>query len=214
LNNGNYILSSQKFYDNPIDIIAATSPAPADSPVAANSTAQPQPQPSPPPAAAAAPAAVSASSPTSVAVRTPTATATPASVGATDTGTTNNKGRGSPTALTFHKTEWLEAIQSVLEQDINRSVVRRLWSIKDCSSGTLLEQDCDQGNLMSRLNYFLCMFPPQALFSIVRLTSQQLLLLLKAATTKGEVVKCFGVIILATKFEFDDRRSLWRPQQR
>ena len=62
---------------------------------------------------------------------------------------------------------------------------------------------------MTRLDYFLCMFPPQALLSIVRLTTRQLLLLSKPATSKGEIVKFFGVIILTTKFEFDDRRSLW-----
>jgi hypothetical protein len=184
--------------ENPIDNIAVTSPAPAAPPMAANLVAQPQPT-SPPTAAAA--------TPTSVAVRTPIATTTrPA--GAGPVGTTNDNG-GSPTALIFHETEWFEAIPSVLEQDINGPVVRRLWSIKDCRSGTLLEQDCDQGDLMSRLDYFLCMFPPQALLSIVRFTSQQLLLLSKPATTKGEIVKFFGVIVLATKFEFDDRRSLW-----
>jgi hypothetical protein len=139
----------------------------------------------------------------------PTASATPVSARVAVNGTINDKGKGSPTALMFCKTEWFEAIQSVLEQDINRSVVRRLWSIKDCSSGTLLEQDCDQGNLMPRLDYFLCMFPPQALLSIVRLASQQLLLFSKPATTKGEIVKFFGVIILATKVEFADLRSLW-----
>ena len=62
---------------------------------------------------------------------------------------------------------------------------------------------------MSRLDYFLCMFPPQSPLSIARLTSQQLEMLLKPATTKGEVLRFFGVVILATKFEFDNRRSLW-----
>ena len=179
------------------------SPAPADPPVAANSPAQPQLQPSPPPAAAA-PAAVSASTPsTSVAVRMPTASATPVSARVAVNGTINDKGKGSPTALMFCKTEWFEAIQSVLEQDINGPVVRRLWSIKDCCSRILLH--CDQGNLMLQLVYFLCMFPPQALLSVVCLTSQQLLPLLKpGATTEGEIIKFSGVITLATKFEFDN----------
>ena len=48
------------------------------------------------------------------------------------------------------------------------------------------------------------MFTPQALLSIVRLKSQQLLLFSKPEITKVEIVKFFGVIILAIKFEFDD----------
>jgi hypothetical protein len=53
------------------------------------------------------------------------------------------------------------------------------------------------------------MFPPQSLLSIVRLTSQQLELLSNPTTTEGDLLRFFGVVILATKFEFDDRRSLW-----
>lgn len=74
---------------------------------------------------------------------------------------TTNKDKGSPLAMIFHDTECFEAMQSILEQDINGPpVVQRLWLIKDCcSSGTLLEQDCDKGDLMSRLGLFCCMFP-------------------------------------------------------
>lgn len=62
---------------------------------------------------------------------------------------------------------------------------------------------------MSQLDYFLCMFPPQSLLSIVRLTSQQLEMLLKPTTTNGKILRFFGVVILATKSEFDDCQSLW-----
>ena len=34
-------------------------------------------------------------------------------------------------------------------------------------------------------------------------------MLSKPTTTKGEMLRFFGVVILATKFEFDNRRSLW-----
>jgi hypothetical protein len=124
----------------------------------------------------------------------------------------NDEAEISPTSLTFHNTEWFEAEQSILEQEMNGPVAQRFWSITDSRSGTVLERDCDQGDLMSRLDYFLLMFPPQSLLSIVRLTSQKLLLLSKPATTKGEIVKFFGIIILSTKFEFDDRRSLWATE--
>jgi hypothetical protein len=114
-----------------------------------------------------------------------------------------------PASLTFHDTQWFESDQSLLEQEINGPVLRRLWSIRNSVCGTLLEQDCDRGATMSRLDYFLCMFPPQSLLSIVWLTSRHLEILSRPATTKGEILRFFGVVSLATKFEFDDRRSLW-----
>ncbi|KAI2492991.1 Transposase IS4 [Fragilaria crotonensis] len=191
--------------ENPI---AVASPAPA---VAQEANVGVQEQQSP----QAAPArrddhSSSATTPSSVrtamAVGT-TATPTSAAAGVTQQITNSDE---SPAALTFHDTQWFEADPSLLEQEINGPVVRRLWSIRNSLCGTLLEQDCDRGDeTMSRLDYFLCMFPPQSLLSIVRLTSRQLEMLSKPTTTKGEVLRFFGVVILATKFEFDDRRSLW-----
>ena len=39
-------------------------------------------------------------------------------------------------------------------------------------------------------------------------TSQQLVKHGEKGTTKGEMIKWFGIIILATRFEFGDRESL------
>ena len=40
-------------------------------------------------------------------------------------------------------------------------------------------------------------------------TSQQLVKHGEKGTTKGEMIKWFGIIILATLFEFGDRASMW-----
>jgi hypothetical protein len=53
------------------------------------------------------------------------------------------------------------------------------------------------------------MFPPSELQLILRLTNSQLRSAGLKETTKGEILKFFGVIILATRFEFGDRASLW-----
>jgi len=53
------------------------------------------------------------------------------------------------------------------------------------------------------------MFPPIQLNHIVVLTNRELSKITTLITTKGEILKFFGVIILATRFEFQSRASLW-----
>jgi hypothetical protein len=57
------------------------------------------------------------------------------------------------------------------------------------------------------LDYFLQMFPPKELSLIVRLPSVRLLADNEPGTTKGEILKFFGVLLLITRFEFGSRRS-------
>ena len=130
-------------HENPI---AVASPAPA---VAQEANVGVQEQQSP----QAAPAgrddhSSSATTPSSVrtamAVGTTARTPTSAAAGVTQQITNSNE---SPAALTFHDTQWFEADPSLLEQEINGPVVRRLWSIRNSVCGTLLEQDCDRGNV-------------------------------------------------------------------
>ena len=50
---------------------------------------------------------------------------------------------------------------------------------------------------MSRLDFFLLMFPPEELNLIVTLTSEKLAAHGLKTTTKGEIIKFFGIWILA-----------------
>jgi hypothetical protein len=76
----------------------------------------------------------------------------------------------------------------------------------------------DSRKVLSRLEYFLLMFPPDQLATIVTLTSEHLIGLdkenttpgdIKDPTTPGEILKLFGVLILITRYEFSSRASLW-----
>ena len=92
----------------------------------------------------------SSATPTTACIRTPPGTTTTTgTIRAADVRTTNNDEGSSPTALIFHETECFYADPTVLEQDTNGPVVLRLWSIRDHCTGTLLEEDCDEGTFMS-----------------------------------------------------------------
>lgn len=82
------------------------------------------------------------------------------------------------------------------------------YSIATAIGGTLSRKS-DICMSYSRLDYFLMMFPPQELAHITAMTSHELISTAKAPTTRGEILKFFGVIILITKFEFARRSSLW-----
>ena len=55
--------------------------------------------------------------------------------------------------------------------------------------------------MVSKLDYFLQMFPPKELSLIVRLTGATLLAYNEPGNTKGEILKFFGVLLLITRFE-------------
>jgi hypothetical protein len=56
------------------------------------------------------------------------------------------------------------------------------------------------------------MYPPDQLGAIVRLTNIQLRMKNKKETTMGEVVRFLGVLILATKYQFNNRQDLWTTE--
>ena len=56
---------------------------------------------------------------------------------------------------------------------------------------------------------FFFMFPPRHLDSIVRYTTTEPEEKSKKKSTKGEILKFFGIILLRTKFESKSRASLW-----
>ena len=68
--------------------------------------------------------------------------------------------------------------------------------------------DCINQQL-SRLEYFLMMFPPTHLQDMTRWTNRGLTANNKENTTVGELLKFFGILILSSKFEFQSRRNLW-----
>jgi hypothetical protein len=114
--------------------------------------------------------------------------------------------RERPTT-TAHATAWYEDLEA-LQMSMGGNVAFREWSIRTVV-GHSLGPGGDNRKSFSRLDYFLLMFPPDQLATIVTLTSENLLLKTKTPTTPGEVLKFFGVLILVTRFEFSSRASLW-----
>jgi hypothetical protein len=92
--------------------------------------------------------------------------------------------------------------------DIGGRFSQRDWTIRTVI-GESLGPRSDTSKSYSRLDYFLFMFPPDQLSTMVTLTSERLLETGKAAITTGELLKFFGVLLLITRFEFSARASLW-----
>jgi hypothetical protein len=118
-------------------------------------------------------------------------------------------GRPHQPTTTAHDTEWFEdPIASYMP--IGGNVPQREWSI--CTViGESLRSGSDSRKALSRLEYFLLMFPPNQLATIMTLTSEHLIGLhkdpttpggIKDPTTPGEILKLFGVLILITRYDF------------
>ena len=91
----------------------------------------------------------------------------------------------------------------------NRECKTKAWSITDQFETRTHRERSDVQGRLSRLDYFLLMFPPKQLAKMVHLTSDKLVSDGKTACSTGEMLKFFGVMILVTKYEFTCRRSLW-----
>ncbi len=116
-------------------------------------------------------------------------------------------------SVTVHNTTWhQDNIATLL--DINGPVLQREWRIRDEGEnlfGPTLDgrgDDNCQALEMSQLDYFLIMFPSTDLQEMVCLTNKVLTAQSSEKTSCGELLKFFGILILASKFEFKSR-SLW-----
>jgi Transposase IS4 len=92
--------------------------------------------------------------------------------------------------------------------NINGLFPFRAWGIRT-PIGDVLGVGSNVGERMSRLDIFMLMFPPQQLETMLFASNLLLTENNKKPTTKGELLKYFGIIVLSTKFEFTSRASLW-----
>jgi Transposase IS4 len=72
---------------------------------------------------------------------------------------------------------------------------------------------CGDNRPMS-YEYFIAIFPPDALMRIVMLTSEKLREKGKQVTTGGVILKFFGIFILGTRYDFGSRADLWPSSSR
>ena len=108
--------------------------------------------------------------------------------------------------VTVHDREWFTGDT---ELPTNGPFTRRTWKLTCQYTGREFTPGCDQGKELNACDYFLAVFPKAQLKLMVEETS----ILLSASgyprTTKGEILKWFGILLLITRFEFGDRRDLW-----
>jgi hypothetical protein len=64
-------------------------------------------------------------------------------------------------------------------------------------------------NCISAIDFFLLMFPPKQLVSMVDLTNDELAKLELIVTNTSDFLKFFGVLIQMTSSEFTSRASQW-----
>ncbi|KAG7372651.1 transposase IS4 [Nitzschia inconspicua] len=109
--------------------------------------------------------------------------------------------------VTTHEVDWFIDDEAVLHP-IGQPTPRRSWSIKT-PIGDVLQAGSNADKRLTKMDVFLLAFPPESLVSICRNTNVVLEATGIPTTTVGELLKFFGIIILATRFEFESRASLW-----
>ena len=119
-------------------------------------------------------------------------------------------GKATPMVAEAHKYKWYLDPSHIMF-DVQGPVRYREWGIRTVT-GDILHAGCNLEGRFSRLEIFLLMFPPHALESILEATNQQLHLCNKRRTTRQELLKFFGIVILATRYEFMSRASLWSTE--
>ena len=116
-----------------------------------------------------------------------------------------------PIAQVAHNTTWV-IDDAASKRDINGVIPRRLWYITDATGDRISENDHQKMEAISLLDAFLLMFPPDHLIHIINLTNRKLRTANYHETSKGEIVKFFGIIVLSTRFVFGRRRDLWKEK--
>ena len=92
------------------------------------------------------------------------------------------------------------------KEDINGAITYCLWYITDSMGDRITGNDHLILEKMSLLDVFLLIFPPDHLVTITTLTNNKLQAKDMEETTKGELIKFFGIIILVTRFVLGKRR--------
>ena len=113
-----------------------------------------------------------------------------------------------PVVEIAHKVSWYRGDNISLSSHVNGTVCKRQWFMRNVVGDRLTVGDnIDKG--YTRLDVFLLMFPPDQLTYMLRLSNANLEAAGLKATTKGELIRFIGVLILITRFEFNNRSDLW-----
>jgi hypothetical protein len=94
---------------------------------------------------------------------------------------------------------------------VNGEISKREWFM-NTKYGETWHEGSNLNRQYRRINVFMEMLPYSFLQHIVEQTNVELFKNRKELTTKGEILKLFGVFILSTKYEFTNWKTLWAKQ--
>eukprot|EP00171_Calliarthron_tuberculosum_P023220 IDg23220t1 len=102
-------------------------------------------------------------------------------------------------------------VKQEVQQPVGGPAHEQRWAMVN-PAGELVQPGCDcygPGMDRSPYDYFMTMFPQGHLKKMARLTSALLRRRGKPGTSVGELLRFFGVLVLATRYEFGHRSDLW-----
>ena len=120
----------------------------------------------------------------------------------------SNTGSARPSIeQSIHGTVWEAPVDNEDQNSVGGPLPRRSFGIRTVA-GEVIGADGDYSH-RTAIDYFLMLFPPQQLREMVILTNRELYKLQLSETSPGEVLKFIGILMLCTRYEFGERRTLW-----
>ena len=114
----------------------------------------------------------------------------------------------APAIVECHGVTWEENRTRTKREQNPSKGRKKTWRMRT-PSGSYIYEGCDEATTMSRLDFFVLMFPPTQLKKTVLYTNEQLRKKGGDDISMSELMKFLGVCILITRFQFSSRRNLW-----
>jgi Transposase IS4 len=153
--------------------------------------------------------------PSSTLPNTPPATTTNTIEPGGTTATTSTNSTGSSRTPVYECRDGRKWYDGETDLPTNGPFVRKGWKLVDQYTGSEYTPGCDKDKKeVKAIDFFMAVFPKAQLSFMLEFTNERLVREGKHRTTKGELLKFFGILILITRYEFADRASLWSPQSR
>lgn len=111
-----------------------------------------------------------------------------------------------------HGIQWYRDRDNVTKLGMGKSLARHQWRLKSQFDPLLSITDGSNADMtLEPFDIFMMLLPNELLEATVRYTNERLSKLPhpRGPTTQGELLKFFGVLILGSFVDFDDRKNLW-----
>lgn len=111
-----------------------------------------------------------------------------------------------------HGIKWYNDEHDITKTGIGKPIAPHQWRLKSqYNSAISIMEGSNKDQRIEPFDIFMMLFPAKQLQDMVRFTNQRLASLSepKGPVTEGEILRFFGVLILGTFVEFDNRKDLW-----